>query len=174
MILIQIFLFFNAILFSIATTPEIQNQIDQLSKSTRENILNILLSTSSSRNDLKDTSANWCCQIDPGVQATSQTRQTTYYIAKHGRHKCGYDSCGFLGFGRCTRWCDEYWTEAQHGVETYIVYTQNICPHDHVICCAQHIYVIGHCFSYTEIYNNQQLFAQLNELGIVIPGPSVG
>ncbi|CAF2311154.1 unnamed protein product [Rotaria sp. Silwood2] len=174
MILIQIFLFFNAILFSIATITEIQNQIDQLSKSTQENILNILLSTPSSRNDLKNTDENWCCKTDPGVQATSYTRQTTYYVSAHGRHKCGYDSCGVFGWSHCTRWCDEYWSEAKHGVETYLVYTQNICPNDQVICCAQNIYVLGHCISYTEMYNNQQLLAELNELGIVIQGPSVG
>jgi hypothetical protein len=58
--------------------------------------------------------------------------------------------------------------------ETYIVYTQRLCPDDQLICCAQNIYVLGHCFSYTEIYNNQQLLAELNLLGIVIPGPSLG
>ncbi|CAF1292672.1 unnamed protein product [Rotaria sordida] len=157
-----------------ATTTEIQNRIDQLPKSTQENILNILQSTPALRNDLKHKGENWCCKIDPGVEAASQTRQTTYHVTRHGRHRCGFDACGFLGLASCTRWCDEYWIEEHHGVETYIVYTQRICPNDQVICCAQHIYVLGHCFSYKEIYNNQQLFAELNDLGIVIPGPSVG
>lgn len=51
---------------------------------------------------------------------------------------------------------------------------QSTCPNDQLTCCAQHIFLLGHCFSYTEIYNNQQLFAELHELGIVIPGPSIG
>ena len=93
---------------------------------------------------------------------------------RHGRHKCGYYSCGFLGLSSCTRWCSETWSEAQTGVETYLVYMQNTCPNDQLTCCAQHIFVLGHCFSYAEIYNNQAALAALSELGFVIPGPSVG
>ncbi|CAM4934608.1 unnamed protein product [Rotaria socialis] len=173
MIFMKILLFFIAIHTSIATLNQIQDQIDRLTKSTQEKIFNTLL-LSSSRNDLKDTGDNWCCKIDHGVTAISQTRQTTFYILKSGRHKCGYDGCGFLGWSRCTRWCSETWLEVQHGVETYVVYTENICPNDQIVCCAQHIYALGHCFSFTEIYNNQQLLADLHELGIVIPGPSIG
>ncbi|UJR25918.1 hypothetical protein I4U23_007266 [Adineta vaga] len=171
---IYIVLFFSFILSSLATT--IQDQIDQLLKSDQENIVKTLLSSSSSlsRNAIATVDVNWCCRIDPGVEASSRTRQTTFYVVKHGRHKCGYDGCGFLGWSRCTRYCDETWAEMQNGVETYLVYEQRICPNEQLTCCAQHIYVLGHCFSYTEIYNNQQLLAQLNELGIVIPGPSVG
>ena len=82
MILIRIFLFFNVILLSIATTTKIQDQIDRLSKSTQENILKSLLSTSTSRNAIASASESWCCKIDPGVQAISQTRQTTFYVHK--------------------------------------------------------------------------------------------
>ncbi|CAF0774597.1 unnamed protein product [Adineta ricciae] len=169
---IYLLLFLNIILPAAAIT--LQDQIDQLSKIDQENIVHALLPFSSSRNAIATIDVNWCCRIDPGVEATSYTRQTTYYVVKHGRHKCGYDGCGFLGWSRCTRWCEETWTEVQHGVETYLVYKQRVCPQEQLTCCAQHIYVLGHCFSYEEIYNNQQLLAQLNELGIVIPGPSVG
>ncbi|CAF0933744.1 unnamed protein product [Adineta steineri] len=171
MIFISIIVFFNLICPSITTT--FQDQIDQLSKNDQENIVNTLLSTSS-RNTGLVTDINWCCRTDPGVEAIAKTRQTTYTVQKHGRHKCGYDGCGFLGWGRCTRWCDETWSEVEHGVETYLVYQKRTCPADQVTCCAQHIYVLGHCFDYTEIYNNQELLGHLSELGIVLPGPTLG
>ncbi|CAF4809941.1 unnamed protein product, partial [Rotaria magnacalcarata] len=55
----KILLFFTAIHTSIATLNQIQDQIDQLTKSTQEKIFNTLL-LSSSRNDPKDTGDNWC------------------------------------------------------------------------------------------------------------------
>lgn len=67
----------------------------------------------------------------------------------------------------------EYWTETQSSVESYIVYTKAICPKDQLICCPKHIYVLGHCFSYREISDNQQILAELDQLGIVIPGPLI-
>jgi hypothetical protein len=80
MIFIQILLFFNVILLSITTTTVIiQDQIDQLSIKDREEILKTLLSTSA-RDIRIDKAENWCCKIDPSVEATSHTRQTTFYV----------------------------------------------------------------------------------------------
>jgi len=75
MILIQILLIFTIILPSITT--RFQDQIDHLSKTEQENILSTL-----SRNDLTNIDQNWCCKIDPGVEAISRTRQTTFYVYK--------------------------------------------------------------------------------------------
>ena len=81
MIFIEFWLFFNVILFSITAATEIQDQIDRLSRSIQEKILTILLSASSSLKDsLVDSAENWCCKIDPGVQATSKTRQKAFYV----------------------------------------------------------------------------------------------
>ena len=62
----------------------------------------------------------------------------------------------------------------QTGIDTYLVYMQNPCPDDQITCCAQHILIMGHCFTYAEIYNNQEVLEALSDLGFVIPGPSVG
>lgn len=51
---------------------------------------------------------------------------------------------------------------------------QNICPSDQLTCCANHILVLGHCFTYAEIYDNEEVLAALSETGFVIPSPFVG
>jgi hypothetical protein len=79
MIRIQILLIFTIILPSITT--RFQDQTDHLSKTEQENILKTFLSTLS-RNDLTNIDQNWCCKIDPGVEAISRTRQTTFYVYK--------------------------------------------------------------------------------------------
>lgn len=88
MILIEIFLCFNAIVFSIATitttTTSIQDQIDQLPKSTQKHIFDSLLSTSQllASDETKVRDDNWCCKTDPGVQASSRTRQISVTVYK--------------------------------------------------------------------------------------------
>jgi hypothetical protein len=83
MIFIQVFLFFNVILLSIIiTTATIQDQIDGVSKDAQENILQNLLATSTLKDAMVDKAENWCCKIDPGADAATATRQTTYYVYK--------------------------------------------------------------------------------------------
>ncbi len=79
-----------------------------------------------------------------------------------------------MGWGKCTRWCSERWTEAQHGTETYVYYIERSCPNQELMCCAEHLYILGHCISFMEVHANQMLLAHLNDLGIVIPGPPLG
>ena len=77
---IHLLLFLNIILPVVAIT--LQDQIDQLSKTDQENIVHVLLPISSSRNAIATIDVNWCCRLDPGVEATSHTRQTTFYVYK--------------------------------------------------------------------------------------------
>ena len=108
-----------------------------------------------------------------GVEASSRTRQTLYYIQQHSRTKCGYSSCGVFGWSSCTRWCDNYWSEAQNGVETYLVYQARLCPAPNLICCSGYISVVNHCFSYDEVGNNRDILSALVALGIPI-NPTMG
>ncbi|CAF0939389.1 unnamed protein product [Rotaria sordida] len=121
----------------------------------------------------RQDNSNWCCNTDPGVEATAKTRQTTYYVQRHARNKCGYSSCNLFGWGSCTRWCDTYWSEMQHGVETYIVYTPRLCPAGNLVCCAGYITVINHCFTYQEVMNNKDVLEILVSMGISI-NPTMG
>lgn len=93
---------------------------------------------------------------------------------RHERHRCGYVGCGFLNLGRCTKWCSETWAEAVTGLETYLVNRTLPCPNNQLHCCQNHLLIMGHCFSYDEVYNNQELLSELNELNIVLPSPIVG
>jgi len=108
-----------------------------------------------------------------GVEASSRTRQTTYYVQRHARVKCGYSDCGLFGWSSCTRWCDNYWAELQNGVETYMVYQQRTCPVTNLVCCAGFITVINHCFTYEEILNNKDVLEILVAMGIPI-NPTMG
>jgi hypothetical protein len=108
-----------------------------------------------------------------GVEAKSQTRQTTYTIQRHQRVKCGYNSCGVFGWSSCTRWCDEYWSEVQYGVETYLVYQDRLCPATNLVCCTGYITVLNHCFTYEEVMNNKDILEILVSMGIPI-NPTMG
>ena len=108
-----------------------------------------------------------------GVEATAKTRQTTYYVQRHARNKCGYSSCGIFGWSKCTRWCDNYWSEMQHGVETYTVYQARLCPAASLVCCEGYITVVNHCFTYEEVSNNQDVLELLVSMGIPI-SPTMG
>jgi hypothetical protein len=167
----------------------LQKIVDQLTDIQKEKILQSLMG--SSLNQGRQDNSNWCCSIDAGknytllfsssnhihfisgVEATSKTRQTTYYVERHARNKCGYSGCGLFGWSSCTRWCDTYWSEMQHGVETYIVYTTRLCPAINLVCCAGYITVINHCFTYQEVLNNKDILEILVALGIPI-SPTMG
>ncbi|CAF3532894.1 unnamed protein product [Rotaria socialis] len=114
---------------------------------------------------------SWCCKIEPPIETISQTRQITYYVLRHERHKCGYYGCGVLNLGRCTKWCSETWTEAVDGVENYLVNKTLPCPKNQRQCCPNHIFIMGHCLSFAEVHDNQNLLMELNELNIVMSGP---
>ncbi|CAF3358658.1 unnamed protein product [Rotaria sp. Silwood2] len=126
------------------------------------------------KNVTYDIAENWCCKNEPEIETISQTRQTTFYVVQHRRHKCGYAACGFMNLSRCTAWCSETWLEAKHSIETYLVNKTLPCPNDQLACCSNHLYIMGHCMSYDEIHDNLKLLMQLNELNIVISGPTQG
>lgn len=157
----------SSVTFDIET---LQQLINHLSLTQQNTIYQSLISTEKQG---RQDNSNWCCSTDPGVEATSQTRQTVYYVDRHARNKCGYSSCGFLGWSSCTRWCDTYWREMQTGVETYLVYQQRLCPATNLVCCAGYITVINHCFTYEEVMNNKDVLEILVSLGIPI-SPTMG
>ncbi|RMZ94824.1 hypothetical protein BpHYR1_032872 [Brachionus plicatilis] len=121
------------------------------------------------KNRIKNEKSNWCCQINVPIENLQQTRVISYSSVKSGTHRCGYQSCGFLGWGSCTKWCLAYWTETMYQLETYEVTHQNPCPTEHVICCADHFLIMDHCFHINEIQNNLELLTILNNQGIVLP-----
>ena len=148
----------------------LQQIIDRLTDAEKQKLLQSL--SANSDQGRKDNS-NWCCSTDPGVEATAQTRQITYTVQRHARTKCGYSGCGLFGWSSCTRWCDNYWSELQYGVETYMVYRQRLCPASNLVCCAGFITVINHCFTYQEVMNNKDILEMIVALGIPI-NPTMG
>jgi hypothetical protein len=111
--------------------------------------------------------------VHSGVDATSTTRRTVYYVQRHARNRCGYSNCGLFGWSSCTRWCDNYWSEVQNGVETYVVYEARLCPAKSLVCCTGYITVINHCFTYDEVISNKDVLASLVSMGIPI-NPTMG
>ncbi|CAF2057466.1 unnamed protein product [Rotaria magnacalcarata] len=148
----------------------LQQTINHLSEAAKGKIYQSL---SDNNNEGRLDSTHWCCNINPGVDATARTRQITYSVQRHARRKCGYSSCGVFGWSSCTRWCDEYWSELQYGVETYTTYEQRICPVANLVCCAGYITVVNHCFTYEEVLNNKDVLEILVAMGIPI-NPTMG
>lgn len=107
------------------------------------------------------------------MEAVAKTRQYTFSVTRHARVKCGYSDCGLFGWSSCTRWCDQYWTELQYGVETYTVYQARLCPATNLVCCSGYISILNHCFTYEEVINNKDILETLVSLGIPI-NPSMG
>ncbi|CAF1240216.1 unnamed protein product [Adineta steineri] len=121
----------------------------------------------------RQDNTHWCCNINPGTEALTRTRQTTYAVQRHSRTKCGYSDCGLFGWSSCTKWCDNYWTELQYGVETYLAYQDRLCPAANLVCCAGYITVINHCFTYEEVMNNKDILEIIVAMGIPI-NPTMG
>ena len=80
MLLIEILLFANVILLSLATTSSIQEQVDRLSAGDQARLVQHLQNGLAERNLPLEAAENWCCRIEPGVQATTQTREVTFYV----------------------------------------------------------------------------------------------
>jgi hypothetical protein len=68
------------VLFTTTTASSIQEQIELLSNENQLKIFNLLQPILTKRDASIDKHENWCCKIDPGVQATSKTRQITFYV----------------------------------------------------------------------------------------------
>ncbi|CAF0937344.1 unnamed protein product [Brachionus calyciflorus] len=117
----------------------------------------------------KDENGNWCCRVSNPIVNIHQTRVVSYSFVNSGNHRCGYQSCGFLGWGTCTKWCFSYWTEIRYMIENFDVTYQQPCPQEHVICCSDHFLIMDHCFHISEIQNNLELLSILNNQGIVFP-----
>jgi len=149
-------------------TTFIQTVIDRLPVAKIQEIFQSLLG-----NKGRQDSTHWCCNHNPGVDAITKTRQTTYYVDRHARNKCGYHSCGVFGWSSCTKWCDHTWKEVQHGVETYVVYQDRICPAASLVCCSGYITVLNHCFTYAEVMSNKDVLELLTAMGIPI-NPTMG
>ncbi|CAF0937354.1 unnamed protein product [Brachionus calyciflorus] len=113
--------------------------------------------------------SNWCCKTDTPVLTFDQTRAVSFQIVSSQNYKCGSSSCGFLGLKKCTRWCTQYWYETRYYTEHYPVTQQQACPPGQEICCADHFLIMDHCFHVSEVQQNLQLLAALNNQGIVLP-----
>ncbi|CAF0866092.1 unnamed protein product [Didymodactylos carnosus] len=149
----------------------VQEAINQLSDEQKQQILQLLMGggRAQSRQDIsRQDNSNWCCTIDPGIEALSKTRMVQFYVQRHARTKCGYHDCGLFGWSSCTKWCDNYWSEAQWNVESYLVYQARLCPQTNLKCCAGYLTIVNHCFTFEEIMNNKEIFDQLVALGIPI------
>ena len=86
MLLVEILLLVNVILLSLATTSSVQEQVDQLSAGDQARLLQRLQAGLAARNLPLEAAEHWCCRIDPGVQATAQTRQVTFYVSTQRVH----------------------------------------------------------------------------------------
>jgi hypothetical protein len=91
-------------------------------------------------------SDHFCCKVDPPLQYIPQTKISSKLSQAGGQHKCGYQSCGFLGWGSCTKYCWAYWSVVNYYTESYTITQETPCPADNIVCCKDYLMIKGHCF----------------------------